>query len=102
MAKAKRVARLPWIDCRLFEDLSESYLARTVAPQVGVAMEAHYFGCDKCSDMLLTLRALQVALQERREAIRQEPWAARSALPAGLRSAVSRAYSTVGRIRRRR
>jgi hypothetical protein len=52
--------------------------------------------------MLLTLRALQVALQERREAIRQEPWAARPALPAGLRSAVSRAYSTVGRITRRR
>jgi hypothetical protein len=102
MAKGKRAPRRPWIDCRLFEDLSEGYLARATSPEVAASMEAHYFGCDRCADALLTLRALQVALQERREAIRQEPWAARPAVPAGLRSAVSRAYSTVGRFTRRR
>lgn len=106
MGKAKRRAkrrakRLPWVDCRLFEDLSESYLARSIAPQVAAAMEAHYFSCDRCSDGLLTLRALQVALQERREVIRGELWATIPLVPTALRIAASRAYAVIGRVERR-
>jgi hypothetical protein len=102
MAKDKvRPSRIPWIDCRLFDDLAEAYLARNTEYRVAAALEAHYFGCDACADRLLTLRSLQVALQERRAAIRKEPWAARPLLPARFRSVASRAGSLLTRLGRR-
>ena len=62
--------RVLWVDCSLFEDLLERYLIG-VLPHAGRrSLERHYFGCDRCFDAMRTARALQVALQQDRAAIR--------------------------------
>jgi anti-sigma factor RsiW len=62
--------RVLWVDCSLFEDLLDRYLIGMLPHDGRRSLERHYFGCDRCFAAMKTARALQVALQHDRAAIR--------------------------------
>jgi tetratricopeptide (TPR) repeat protein len=62
------------MDCETVEreNIAERYLAGTLEPQLKEQWERHYFGCDRCAELLDTWQAIAEPLHQRESAIRQE------------------------------